>query len=76
LRERLGEFCLERGCMKGWVSFAAGCAVTRERERVFFFFFNIINASDCYSGALYIRLYCSILLFGEPYRESAMGPFL
>jgi hypothetical protein len=70
LRERLGGFCRWRGCVRGWVSFAAGCAVTRERERVFFF--NIIDASDCYSGALYIRLYYSILMF----RESVMGHFL
>jgi hypothetical protein len=31
---------------------------------------------DCNSGALYIRLYCSILMFREPYRESAVGRFL
>jgi hypothetical protein len=56
------------------VSFAAGCAVTGERERVIFF--NIIDASDRYSGALYIRFYCSILMFREPYRESVVRPFL
>jgi hypothetical protein len=31
---------------------------------------------DCNSGALYIRLYCSILMFREPYRESTVGRFL
>jgi hypothetical protein len=31
---------------------------------------------DCNSGALYIRLYCSILMFRELYRESAVGRFL
>jgi hypothetical protein len=36
----------KRGCVR---SFAVGCAVTRERERVFF---NLIKAWDCYNGAL------------------------
>jgi hypothetical protein len=31
---------------------------------------------DCNSGALYIRLYCSILMFKEPYKEFAVGRFL
>jgi hypothetical protein len=62
-----------RDWVRGWVSFAAGCAMTRERES---FFFNIINVWDCYSGALYMRLHCSILMFRESCRESTVGPFL
>jgi hypothetical protein len=43
-------------------------------ERILFYEYN--NHLDCNSGALYIRLYCSILMFREPYRESAVGRFL
>jgi hypothetical protein len=39
-----------------------------------FYDYNIYK--DCNSGALYIRLYCSILMFREPYRESAVRRFL
>jgi hypothetical protein len=45
-----------------------------ERREIFFYDYKIHQ--DCYSGALYIRLHCSILLFREPYRESAVRPFL
>jgi hypothetical protein len=45
-------------------------------ERIFFLFYDYIIHVDCNSGALYIRLYCSILMFREPYRESAVGCFL
>ena len=43
-------------------------------KREIFLFMNIIIHQDCYSGALYIRLHCSILLLREPYKESAVGP--
>jgi hypothetical protein len=47
----------------------------RERkECVSFYEYN--NHHDCYSGALYIRLYCSILLFTDPYSESTVRLFL
>jgi hypothetical protein len=39
-------------------------------------FYEYNNHLDCNSGALYIRLYCCILMFREPYRESAVGRFL
>ena len=44
------------------------------RESVSFYEYN--SHLDCYSGALYIRLYCSILLFRDPYRESTVRLFL
>ena len=71
LRESLAEFFCGRGlrdCLG-----LAGRAVTRDREKVFF---NIIGPSERYSGALCIRLHCSILLFRGLYRKSAVGPFL
>ena len=49
---------------------------TGERERECFFFFNLIIANDRYNEALYIRFYCSILMFMESYRKYVGGPFL
>jgi hypothetical protein len=48
----------------------------REERGERIFFYDYIIHVDCNSGALYIRLYCSILMFREPYRESAVGRFL
>jgi hypothetical protein len=57
-----------------WMSFEG--ARERERgERRESFFYDYKIHLDSYSGALYIRLYCSILLFKEPYRESIVGHF-
>ena len=39
-------------------------------------FYEYNSHLNCYSGALYIRLDYSILLFKDPYRESAVGLFL
>jgi hypothetical protein len=44
------------------------------RESVSFYEYN--NHQDCNSGALYIRLYCSIFFFKESYRESVAECFL
>ena len=46
----------------------------RRDEREFFYDYKI--HLDRYNGALYIRLYCSILLFMESYRESTVRHFL
>ena len=48
--------------------------IRERRESVSFYEYN--SHLDCYSGALYIKLYCSILLSRDPYRESAMRLFL
>ena len=47
---------------------------SERRESVSFYEYN--SHLDCYSGALYIRLYCSILLFRDLYKESPMRLFL
>ena len=41
-----------------------------------FFFYVYTIHLDRYSKALYIRLYCSILMFKKPYKESTVGSFL
>jgi hypothetical protein len=48
--------------------------VCERRDSVSFYDYKIHE--DCYNRALYIRLYCSILLFREPYKEFDVGPFL
>jgi hypothetical protein len=47
----------------------------RERGERHHQFYEYNNHLDCNSRALYIRLYCCILMFRELYRESAVGRF-
>ena len=65
----------EREMMSLWCEREREVRERHERkESVSFYEYN--SHLDCYSGALYIRLYYSILLFRDLYRESVVGLFL